>query len=97
MVISTTLQEGIDRLRAVFDRIRLASLKLKAEKCDLFKEEITYLGHVISKDGVKTDPKKVAAVQECAIPLFVTDVEVSWECAHTTENLLKIFPISPSH
>ena len=40
----------------------------------MFKEEITYLGHVISKDGVKTDPKKVAAVQECAIPLFVTDV-----------------------
>ena len=74
IVMSATIDEGIDRLREVFKRIRMASLKLKAEKCDLFKEEITYLGHVISADGVKTDPKKVTTIQNYNIPMFVTDV-----------------------
>ena len=74
IVISTTIEEGISRLRDVFERIRQAKLKLKAEKCDLFKEEITYLGHVISAKGVRTDPKKVAAIKEYSIPMFVTDV-----------------------
>ena len=74
IVISSTISEGIDRLKDVFERIRMAKLKLKAEKCDLFKEEITYLGHVISADGVRTDPKKISAVKDFTIPLFVTDV-----------------------
>ena len=74
IVISSTVAEGITRLREVFERIRMAKLKLKAEKCDLFKEEITFLGHVISADGVKTDPKKVAAIRDYTVPLYVTDV-----------------------
>ena len=74
IVISSTVPKGISRLRDVFERIRLAKLKLKAEKCDLFLKEITYLGHVIGEDGVKTDPKKIAAVKDYNIPIFVTDV-----------------------
>ena len=74
VVISETLEEGMVRLREVFDRVRDAHLKLKAEKCELFKTEIKYLGHVISAEGVRTDPKKVSAIQDFALPLFVTDV-----------------------
>lgn len=34
-------------------------MKLKPKKCELFREETSYLGHVVSEDGSKTDPKKI--------------------------------------
>ena len=67
-------EDSIEHLREVFRRIRAAHLKLKPSKCDLFKRSITYLGHIIGGDGVRTDPKKVRAVQEWPIPIYVTDV-----------------------
>ena len=47
-------------------KLRAAGLKLKPTKCDLFKQQINYLGHVVSKEGVSTDPDKIAAVTEVA-------------------------------
>ena len=42
-------------LHVVFERLLAAGVKLKAKKCQLFQLETTYLGHVISQDGVKCD------------------------------------------
>ena len=63
-------------LRIVLKRIRAARLKLKPSKCSLFQLETNYLGHVISADGVKTDPKKVQDVKIFARPRDVKDVRV---------------------
>ena len=63
-------------LRIVLKRIRTARLKLKPSKCSLFQLETNYLGHVISADGVKTDPKKVQDVTNFARPRNVKDVQV---------------------
>ena len=54
----------MDRIQIILDRLRDANLKLKASKCILFAREVKFLGHIISKDGVKTDPAKVEAVLE---------------------------------
>ena len=35
-----------------------AGLKLKPSKCEFFRTRISYLGHVVSKDGIETDPKR---------------------------------------
>ena len=43
----------------VLNMLRSANLKLKAKKCLLFVTRVKYLGHVISQDGVSTDPEKV--------------------------------------
>ena len=48
-VFSKTPEEHLDRLRAVFEQLRKAELKLKPSKCKFFKQELTYLGHVVSK------------------------------------------------
>ena len=45
-----------------------AGLALQPEKCHFFKKSITYFGHVISKDGVKPDPRKTEAVKNFPIP-----------------------------
>ena len=49
-------------------------MKLKPSKCELFKKQINYLGHVVGHKGVTTDPKKIEAVTEWPRPTTVTEV-----------------------
>ena len=56
IVFSRTPEEHLHRLKAVISELRAAGHKLKPTKCDLFKQQINYLGHVASKEGVSTDP-----------------------------------------
>ena len=49
IVFSKTLEEHLTRLRAVFEKLKRAELKLKPSKCEFFKQELTYLGNVVSK------------------------------------------------
>ena len=75
IVYGATIGECIENLRIVFGRVREAGLKLKPSKCSLFQRETNYLGHIISADGVKTDPAKVEAVKNFAAPRNVKDVQ----------------------
>ena len=77
IVFSWTPEEHVHRLRAVFSKLRAASLKLKPSKCDFFKKETKYLGYVVSKEGVSTDPDKIKAVTEWPQPATVTEVRSS--------------------
>ena len=54
--------------------MRKAGLRLKPKKCNLFRTEVHYLGHVINKEGIQPDPKKLAAVREWEPPTDVTGV-----------------------
>ena len=58
----------------MLQKLRAAGLKLKPSKCEFFKDRISYLGHIVSKDGVETDPKKVKAIQKWPKPETVYDV-----------------------
>ena len=62
IIYGATIEECLANMKIVFERIRNAGLKLKPSKCSLFQRETTFLGHVISADGIKTDPKKVQDV-----------------------------------
>ena len=73
-VFSRTPEVHLHRLKAVISKLRAAGLKLKTTKCDLFKQQINYLGHVVSKEGVSTDPDKITAVTEWPQPTTVTKV-----------------------
>ena len=61
-------------LRSLFDKLRYANLTLKPKKCRLFQTEVAYLGHVVSPDGISTDPSKIVAVQNWDVPKSVKDV-----------------------
>ena len=73
IVFSQTPEEHLVRLRAVFEKLRRAEWKLKPSKCEFFKQELTYLGHVVSKDSIQTDSIKVEAIQKWPIPTNVTE------------------------
>jgi len=64
IVISPDFDTHVSQLREVFDRLRVAGLKLKPSKCVLLQREVKYLGHVVGRDGVATDPEKVRAVRD---------------------------------
>ena len=74
IVFCQTPEEHVHSLRAVFNKLKASSLKLKPSKCDFFKKEIKYLGHVVSKEGVSTDPDKIKSITEWPQPTTVTEV-----------------------
>ena len=63
------------RLGGVFEKLRKAGLKLKPSKCNFFKEEIEFLGNVVSKEGIATNSSKVQAIQDWPIPKTVHDIK----------------------
>jgi transposase InsO family protein len=74
IVFGTSFEQTLERLTHVFDRIQQAGLKLKPSKCTLFAEEVNFLGHVISRDGVHTQSSKIQAVKEWPVPRSVKEV-----------------------
>ena len=74
IVFSKTPEEHVQRLRGGFEKLSAAGLQLKPSKCEFFKSQIAYLGHIVSKDGIETDPKKITAIKEWSIPKTVTEV-----------------------
>jgi len=59
---SRTFVEHLIRLGAIFNRLAQANLKMKACKCELFRPEVHFLGHIVSSDGIAADPEKITAI-----------------------------------
>ena len=74
IVFSDNPADHLQRLQGVFAKLDKAGLKLKPSKCEFFKTKITYLGHVVSSQGIELDPKKVETVKNWTVPKTVTDV-----------------------
>ncbi len=68
LVHAKTFEEEIENLREVFGRFRAANLKLNPKKCELFREEVLYLGQMVTEEGISTEPSKVEAVTTWPTP-----------------------------
>ena len=68
LVIGETFQDHVENLQKVFARLCATGLSLKPQKCSFVKQEVTYLGYVVSSDGISPDSAKVAAVREFPQP-----------------------------
>ena len=74
LIYSRSVVQHMEHLRTVFLRLRQAKLKLKPKKCHFFQKEVSFLGHVVSEDGVSMDPQKVLKIQDCPAPQDVHEV-----------------------
>ena len=63
LVYSRTFEQHIEDLRSVLNRQQAWGIKLRPDKCDLFKNEVRYVGKIVSSEGYKMDNKEVSAVQ----------------------------------
>jgi len=73
-IFSKTFDEHLDRLATVFDRLDRYALKLKPSKCSLFQRKVSFLGHVVSGQGIECDPDKVASITTWPAPTNITEV-----------------------
>ena len=74
IIFSPDFDTHLNHLNAVFDRRRRANLKLKPQKCHFAAKEVTYLGHVISKHGIQTDPAKTSVMATFPVPKDPSEV-----------------------
>jgi hypothetical protein len=74
VVFSRSMNEHVVHLSRVLSRLREHKLFVKREKCEFASAEIMFLGHLVSMDQVRMDPKKVQAIVEWAAPATVSDL-----------------------
>ena len=68
LIYSRTMEDHLDHLRRVLEQLEQAGLKLKPSKCRFVCEEVEFLGHRITPQGLKTTSRLVSAVQEFPVP-----------------------------
>ena len=74
LIFSPDNKTHLEHLEVVFQRLREADLKLKASKCNFFKEHIQYLGHLVSGEGIEPLPEKLEAVRKMPPPTTPKEV-----------------------
>jgi len=64
IIFRKSFKEMIGNLKKIFLQLQMANLKINPEKRVLFRKRINFLGHVMSAEGITTDPKKIETVQD---------------------------------
>ena len=62
LIYSQDLAQHIQYLKSLFTILRAQRLYGKLEKCSFLMQEISFLGFIINKDGIKVDPNKIEAI-----------------------------------
>ena len=68
IIYSSDFQQHLSHVREIFDIYRKSGVKLSFEKCHWAKRSLKYLGHIISSEGISTNPEKVQAIRQYAQP-----------------------------
>lgn len=74
IVFSSSVAQHLMWLEVVLSRLEWEGLKARLEKCSFFQRAVKYLGHVISSEGVFTDPSKVEVVSQWRQPETVGEL-----------------------
>src|SRR3954463_5244653 len=73
-IYSKNKEEHAEHLRLILEKLREHKLYAKYSKCEFWLPEVTYLGHVISKDGVAVTPERIQAILDWTPPNSVKQV-----------------------
>ncbi|WRX23201.1 Reverse transcriptase domain - like 10 [Theobroma cacao] len=74
LIYSKSREEHEQYLKIVLQTLREHRLYVEFSKCEFWLESVAFLGHVVSKDGVQVDPKKVEVVEKWPRPTSVTEI-----------------------
>ena len=75
IILGRDFADHISNLDRVFQRIQEAGLKLKPRKCAFLQDQVCYLGHVVSREGIATDPEKIRKVETWPVPTSAREVQ----------------------
>ncbi|EYC17427.1 hypothetical protein Y032_0030g2043 [Ancylostoma ceylanicum] len=74
LIGTDTLERHYAVMRLVLEALRMANLRLKPQKCEFLRDSVSFLGHYIDKEGVKTNKEKVRKIVEYPIPKNVAEL-----------------------
>ena len=74
IIFSKTFEEHLERLDKVLTRLKSCNLKLAPEKCCFFTDKVKFLGHVVSRNGIETDPEKIDKIKDWPTPKTPSDL-----------------------
>ena len=75
LTYSDNLQDDRKQVKAVLKKLNVAVLFMKPEKCEFEANKTTFLGFVISQQGIEMDPEKVSTVLNWEVPKTIPDVQ----------------------
>ena len=91
IVVGKSFDEHLCNLQAVLERLRQAGLKLHPRKCQLLRHKVTYLGHVVSAQGITPDPDKTDRVNRWLTPQSAKEVQQFLGLANYYRRFIKNF------
>ena len=74
LIYSPIEEEHAEHLRITLEILRKEKLFAKFSKCEFWLKEVQFLGHVVSNEGIKVDPTKIAVVLNWERPRTPTEV-----------------------
>ena len=74
LVYSRSEEEHVEHLRIVLQTLREHQLYAKFSKCEFWLDSVAFLGHVVSREGIQVDPKKIEVMMDWQRPTTVTEV-----------------------
>ena len=74
LVYSKDRENHDTHLRVVLETLRKEHLYAKLSKCEFWLDEVSFLGHIVSKEGIRVDPKKIEVIVEWKPPRNVIEV-----------------------
>ena len=75
LCLTRTFKEHLKALEELFKFLIGKNIKLNFEKCNFVQQELKFLGHILSKDGLKQDPQKTEAIQKLKRPRNVRELQ----------------------
>ncbi|CAI7900983.1 unnamed protein product [Closterium sp. NIES-53] len=75
LIFSKTWEHHLRDLNAVFKWLQENRLITKGSKCEFFKQELEFLGDVVSRDGIKINLAKIKTIQEWKSPTNITELQ----------------------
>lgn len=74
-IASSSVDQHIDHLRQVFQRLQQNNLSINISKCHLGKDEVKFLGHLITPDGLRPLPEKIEVIKNFPLPTFAMELK----------------------
>ena len=74
-IFAPTINDMLDWIELVFDRLKQFNLKIKPKKCQFFDTSILFLGHILLAKGISVNPEKVEKVRTWPVPKNIKEVQ----------------------
>ena len=91
IVVGNTFDQHLDNLQCIFECLKQAGLKVQPCKCQFLQQEVTFLGHIISPNGIAPDPTKTSKVEQWPTPTSKAEIQQFLGLANYYRRFVKDF------